>query len=940
MEHLIGQTLGRYKIVSLLGEGGMGAVFKGQDETLKRDVAIKVMSPQFSRQANFQERFLQEARTVARLSHPNIVQIYDFGQDQNQLYIVMEFIPGDNLQQRLQSLRRDGQWMELPEAVQIVRQVLLALDYGHRHGVLHRDLKPDNIMLKGEGVEYNAVEGLPYRPVITDLGLAKLAGGDVETQVGTAMGTPAYMSPEQALGLTAQATSDIYSSGVLLYELVTGRLPFDVKTLVEAVKAHGQQPPPPPRSIKPGIPEKLEKVILKAMEKEPAKRFKDAAAMAAALEDAVVVDEAPPLATRIGAAPAAAMGTSAMGISGSGTQFQESGTGKGDEYIGDEYIGRGASVLREFSAPAAGVDGYIGQVQIQILTEFGKQSTVTVRPGGVLTIGREDDNDIVLLDPQSSRHHARIENDGKVYKIIDLNSRNGTFLEDAKLLPGVPEVWSADKALRIGKTYLRLTRPQEAEKTAVVSAGQLPRVEKGAGPQPSGRVSVLLDNDQITVEPGKMVSISLTLLNQGTVVDHFSTSVQGIPAAWIPSLPPVVQLMPGAQQVVHLTISPPRIPASRAGTYPITLRVASRDAADRVAEVKATLTVASFHQFTSELHPQKVRAGRIARLRVENQGNSQEVFNLLWLDRAVELDFKPPQVQLKISEGKEAFAEFRAVPRSRALLGGEKTHAFTAEVSALEGEPQVHNGEVVSRALIPLWVIPLLMLLCLCLLAAAGLGYAKVLQTQATAQAATATAWAMADSDQDGLTNAQEINLGTDPNKADTDDDGLTDGREVNETGTDPKNKDTDGDTLLDGAEVDQIGTSPNNKDTDGDGITDNADANPLSLPTATPTPTITPKPTQPPWQACPDAYPSRLHIGDHATVSEDPPLSNNLRNDPGTKGTDIIGKIDPGWEVEIMGGPQCLEKWVWWKVKVVKTSKLGWTSEGDGTNYWLVPKP
>jgi serine/threonine protein kinase len=133
--------------------------------------------------------------------------------------------------------------------VQIVRQVLMALEYGHRHGVLHRDLKPDNIMLKEE-----PIEGLPYRPVITDLGLAKLAGGDVETQVGTAMGTPAYMSPEQALGLPVQATSDIYSAGVLLYELATGQLPFEVTTLIEAVKAHGQQPPPQPRSIKSEIP--------------------------------------------------------------------------------------------------------------------------------------------------------------------------------------------------------------------------------------------------------------------------------------------------------------------------------------------------------------------------------------------------------------------------------------------------------------------------------------------------------------------------------------------------------------------------------------------------------------------------------------------------------------------------------------------------------------
>jgi len=916
MDDLVGQTLGRYKILSMMGQGGMGAVFKGRDETLKRDVAIKVMSPQLARQTNFQERFLQEARTVARLSHPNVVQIFDFGQEQNQLYIVMEFIPGKNLQQHLQELREAGKWIEMQEGVQIIRQVLLALDYGHRHGVLHRDLKPDNIMLKEE-----PSEGLPYRPVITDLGLAKLAGGDVETQVGTAMGTPAYMSPEQALGLTAQATSDIYSSGVLLYELVTGRLPFEVKTLVEAVKAHGQQPPPAPRSVKPEVPEAIEKVILKAMEKEPGKRFQSAAEMAAALEKGLVTTAPPAKPTQIGSAPSA----------GGGTQFQEVGTG-------DE---RGASIMREFSAPAGG-----GQEQIQILTEFGKQSTVPVKPGASLTIGRGEDNDIVLQDLQASRHHARIENDGKVYKIIDLNSRNGTFLEDAKLLPGVPEAWLADKALRIGKTYLRVVRPQEAEKTVMVSAGQLPKAEKGAAAQPSGRISVLLDNDQISVEPGKTVSVALTLLNQGIVVDHFSITVQGIPATWIPALPPVVQLMPGAQQVVHLTISPPRLPASRAGTYPITFRVTSRDAADRVGEVKATLSVAAFHQFISELHPQKVRAGRIARLRVENQGNTQEVFNLLWLDRGVELDFKPPQVQLKVSEGKEAFAEFRALPRSRALIGGEKTHAFTAEVGLAvqggvpAGEPQVHNGEVISRALIPVWVIPLLLMLCLCLIAALGLIYANSRQSQATATAQATAMLAAADTDQDGLTNAQEANLGTDPNNPDTDNDGLTDGREVNETGTDPKNKDTDGDTLLDGAEVDQIGTSPNNKDTDGDGVTDNADANPLSLPTATLTPTITPTPTIPPYRACPDAFPSRLHIGDRATVSEDPPVANNLRNEPGTEGTNIIGKIDPGMEVEILDGPQCLNKWVWWKVKVVTTGKVGWTSEGDGANYWLVPKP
>jgi hypothetical protein len=183
---------------------------------------------------------------------------------------------------------------------------------------------------------------------------------------------------------------------------------------VEAVKAHGQKQPPAPRSLKPEISEALEKVILKAMEKEPGKRFQDAASMASALEEALRVVVPPAASTQIGSVPAA----------GGGTLFQEPGSG-------DE---RGASIIQEFKAPAAG-----GQEQIQILTEFGKQWTVPVKTGVSLTIGRGEDNDIVLQDLQASRHHARIENDGKVYKIIDLNSRNGTFLEDAKLLPGVPK---------------------------------------------------------------------------------------------------------------------------------------------------------------------------------------------------------------------------------------------------------------------------------------------------------------------------------------------------------------------------------------------------------------------------------------------------------------------------------------------------------------------
>ena len=233
LDQLVGQTFARYKLLALLGQGGMGGVFKARDLTLQRDVAVKVMHPQYTAQPDFQERFLQEARTAAQLDHPGIVKVFDFGKQGAVLYIVMEFLPGNNLRKLLQELQAQGKWIALPEAVQLVRHVCLAIDYAHRRGILHRDIKPDNIMLKPE-----ASTGLPYSPVVTDLGLAKLTEGGMMTQVGMSMGTPGYMSPEQALGTPTDRRSDVYSLGVLLYELAVGRLPFPARTLTEAMRYH------------------------------------------------------------------------------------------------------------------------------------------------------------------------------------------------------------------------------------------------------------------------------------------------------------------------------------------------------------------------------------------------------------------------------------------------------------------------------------------------------------------------------------------------------------------------------------------------------------------------------------------------------------------------------------------------------------------------------
>ncbi|RPI34708.1 MAG: FHA domain-containing protein [Chloroflexota bacterium] len=927
MEELLGQSLGRYRLESLLGKGGMGAVYKALDTTLQREVAIKVMNPSLAHQPNFQERFLQEARTAARLNHPNIVQVHDFAKEGEILYIVMEFIPGKTLEKMFAELRAGSRWLLLDEAVQIIRQMALALDYAHRQGVYHRDIKPGNVI-----IEPVPGEGLPYRPIITDLGLAKLTEGGIVTQVGVSLGTPAYMAPEQALGKGSDARSDIYALGILLFEMVTGRLPFPAKTLTEAILFHVKQPPPSPRSICADIPEALELTILKAIEKDPANRYQDGNSLAKAL------DEAMPSVTKVGSLPVAEAGAVSLM-----TQYQ-----------GGEFDLRGPSILKDFgSAPAANMD------RIQVLSQGKTTYSVVMAPGKTI-VGRGKENAIVLDDRKASRQHAMIEFDGKDYRVTDLDSTNGTFMANVKLLPGIPELWTPDKVLQVGDAFLHLQRAQRAVPVAQpaidatsmsvarpVRRGAEPVSAPAAGEEP-GSIGINLGKPSITVEPGQNVQVPLTLLNQGALVDHFQTSVDGIPATWITSLPPLVQLLPGDRKDVTIAIQPPRSSQSHAGTYPVTVRIASQDGRSR-AEAKGTLTVTPFTQFKSEMFPVKIKAGRHARIRVHNQGNSPDTYLLSWQDQAVELNFKPPQTQIQVPQGQTAVTEFSAKPRQRPFLGRGVSHPFTAQVHPSGGNPQTHTGEILSSPIIPMWLPPLIVVLCMILTGGSGLyltNYNRIIQagrqtleaSRVSQTAAAATALALADDDGDGLSNAAEITAGTDAHKADTDADGLKDGEEINQYGTDPKNLDTDQDTLSDGAETKSNCTSPNNPDTDGDSIPDNVDSDGCMLPTATATPTVTPTPTPVPYIACPGIYQSRLHVGDMAFVSEDPPLANRVREDHDVD-AQILGFIQPGEKVEILEGPECGD-WIWWKIRSLETGMVGWTSEGDNKGYWLVPLP
>ncbi|MBX3060109.1 MAG: protein kinase [Anaerolineae bacterium] len=283
---LTGATLGSYRVLSTLGRGGMAVVYKGYQPSLDRYVAIKVMSRSLGGAESFVERFQREAAGVAQLRHQNIVQMVDFGVQDDISYMVMEYIQGESLKDWLRQLRELDHRLPLADAVKVVRDIAAALDYAHAHGIVHRDVKPANIMLRQEDRLAQLTGNAEYTAVLTDFGVARMLEGAQLTGTGATIGTPDYMSPEQAHGRPAQAASDIYALGIVLFEMLTGELPFTADTPVALLLQHMQATPPPLTAKAPHIPPDLELVLMQALAKDPENRYATAGQFAAALQRA------------------------------------------------------------------------------------------------------------------------------------------------------------------------------------------------------------------------------------------------------------------------------------------------------------------------------------------------------------------------------------------------------------------------------------------------------------------------------------------------------------------------------------------------------------------------------------------------------------------------------------------------------------------------------
>ena len=289
MEDLTGKQLGRYQIVSPLGEGGMAAVYKAYQPGMDRYVALKILPQQYARDAEFTGRFEQEAKVIAKLQHPHVLPVHDYGEAEDYTYIVMPLVETGTLA----DLLRGDQPMELQRIRIIMTQLGDALDYAHSQGLIHRDIKPSNVLIDKRG-----------NSLLTDFGIAKMVEGTKHfTQTGGIVGTPHYMSPEQGGGDPLTPQSDIYSLGVVLYEMVTGRVPFDAETPMAVVIKHMTDPLPPPSKLNPEVSPALESVVLKAMAKRPEDRFESAAAMVRAVRLAIPESQVAREPSQVGTVP-------------------------------------------------------------------------------------------------------------------------------------------------------------------------------------------------------------------------------------------------------------------------------------------------------------------------------------------------------------------------------------------------------------------------------------------------------------------------------------------------------------------------------------------------------------------------------------------------------------------------------------------------------------
>ena len=896
MTDLIGLKINQYRLEKLLGDGGMGTVYMAYDENLERTVAIKLMHPHFARQEEFRERLKQEARTAAQLEHPSIVRIYDFGESEAGLYIAMEYISGGSLRAHLSRLQKQGRFLPMAQVLQIGIQIAEALHYAHTSRdemIVHRDVKPGNIILKP--LDQPEEEGeYAFRAMLTDFGLVKVTNSALQTQTGLTMGTPIYMSPEQCQGNDLDGRSDLYSLAVVIYELLTGRPPFLFKSLSDALSVHlrGEMPEAP--SVHRGdVPPLVDTVILRLLAKDAGDRFASGQELATVLRSTLFsLSDSPTRVIRMADADQAVQ-SQAADVAPDGFFMQIESDNRTANYmpLSEPLITVGRGATNDMVLPAEGVSRH--HARLQALSD----GWAVVDLGGVngtFLNGRR-------LRPNEP---TEIPADGRVQVgpyLLTLKHTPATQQIPTPPPPldvtPVPASPPADLE-PISQPVVNQPPPsppvipiaeQPTEPPGLIPVDEPPIPSSFMAEEEEDPLALFLTRDRLTTEPGKTATLHVEVLNRTDKPDRVSLRLTGLNSEWYTYTDSFVDLAPNSSVEFTIDIRPPRRSDTPVGRQRFRVAVLSQQHSKLELASNVSLLLTAYQSYTAVMTPQSLVLPQDVAIEIYNEGNASTAFRAGLSPDENRIRVRGELPTLRLEPGKRGTMVLPLEEARRQFVGTMYDEDFDVKLVNQDGDRKTLSGVAtftpwVSSGLAyivgAITVVALFLTLLTVGLRSSNFGIANLLATETptpfllfgsasegtgtpdplqNGQAGTATAVFSAtlaavtpsatpnalDRDNDGLSDAQELLLGTSSDNPDTDGDGLSDFVEVDQFGTDPTLADTDGDILRDGDEVSIHKTDPTKIDTDGDGINDGTEitqgTNPLdnggTLATETPAP-------------------------------------------------------------------------------------------------------
>ncbi len=617
MASLIGQQVDQYRIETFIGHGPIGYVYKAQDTQWDQAVVLKFINPKIATQTDLQAFLNHATDAVTGLSHEHIVQVYSSSRENGRYYIVSDYIAGRSLDKVVQSLLKHKRVMQLDQALHIIAQLADGLAYTHEAGVLHGNLKPTNVLIQRNNPSPKPGQ-VSFQAWLSDFSLSMIPNAGVQAAKTDISGILPYLSPEQCKGSDSDGRSDIYGLGVLLYLLLTGRVPFEITSPTEAIMRHALENPLPVEQLRAGLPERVIEIVQTALAKNPSFRFQLAEEMADALRQATTSPEINPAFSTpvVGIGESNALDTKdipATIVAAAGKKASTNMTAILTE-MKDEEVAEQVQPEFILKSPTPTPNEMMALLQTFEVESYGNTAVKTTAPPQInpaynetpfeiveaqptdvywhegekdkaylvishqgrspryvnldqprFRIGRAQNNDIVLSSQDVSRHHVFLEKTEVGWELTDLGSSAGTYWKRIKLTPDESRVWPASETIQIGSYFLHWQSAEEIELMKEADVVQEAHTELFLIPDGgiqrqsvNGRFNGLMHPSLLTLDSGMQDTIQIELFNQGATIDTFKIDVSGLPTTIFTLPQNMLSLTPGARASVPLLLQMPQ----------------------------------------------------------------------------------------------------------------------------------------------------------------------------------------------------------------------------------------------------------------------------------------------------------------------------------------------------------------------------------------------